>query len=54
MGANLGAFFKDDDAELWRDLLQPYGGGETGRSRPNHHDVEIHRLPVTHAGGGAA
>ena len=40
--ADLRALFHDDDAGLWRDLLEPDGCGEPGRAGAHDDDVVVH------------
>ena len=44
MGADLGALFDHDDAEIGIELLEADRGGEPGRPGADDHDVELHRL----------
>ena len=48
---DFGPFFQNDDTQFLAlfvgDLLQAYRGGETGRSRADDHDVDIHAFAFT-------
>src|SRR6202165_5221878 len=45
MGTDLRALLDDDDGKIRLELLEPGGGGKTGRTRADDHHVEFHRLP---------
>ena len=44
MRADLAALLHHADGRVWRNLLEPDGGGEARGSGADHHDVELHRL----------
>ena len=48
MGTHLGPFLEHADVDLLvllgRQLLEPDGGGQTGRSGADDHDIEFHRV----------
>ena len=44
MGADLRAFFDDDDRLVWRDLFEPDSGGEPRRPCADDDRVELHRF----------
>ncbi len=50
----LAALLDDANARLRRKLLEPYGGGQPGRSRANNHHIEFHALALGHASSSYA
>ena len=48
MGAHFGPFLEHADVDLLAllgcQLLEPDGGGQTGRSGADDHDIEFHRV----------